>query len=146
MKKRKKVGFYELKKEFDDTTVLKIYRVAKLSIFMWSLISSFLLINIIALFKYNPYKVIILIITGICFFGLIHVLTKNLIRYYVKNYKKHKKIIEKEKLGWKGCRYALFSDNIKNYLYNKKEVIKKINKEISIKKFNLFKNPAFPIF
>ncbi len=56
MKKRKKVGFYELKKEFDDTTVLKIYRVAKLSIFMWSLISSFLLINIIALFKYNLIK------------------------------------------------------------------------------------------
>ncbi len=133
--------YSEIKNKYFEIKIIDIYKQSGVLLIFWLLILCLILFSIILIlfFDKKNFNDIALISSGI-FYAIIFFIVKYTSNHFIKKYPEYKDFFNSEQDSWRGCRYVLFFEKIKNIDYSQKEIINLIDSEIELKNFDVTKS------
>lgn len=144
---KKELKYLEILKLFNESNFDEVEKRFGYRFLFYSILSIYILVSLIDFFYFTKYSSIINLLSGIIFISIIliyiYILNKRIIKYFGKDYEF---FITQNRLHWKGARALIFFEKLRQKGYaniNEKKLLKKINTEIKLKDYNIFKKPFF---
>lgn len=144
---KKELKYLEILKLFNESNFDEVEKRFGYRFLFYSILSIYILVSLIDFFYFTKYSSIINLLSGIIFISIIliyiYILNKRIIKYFGKDYEF---FIKQNRLHWKGARALIFFEKLRQKGYaniNEKKLLKKINTEIKLKDYNIFKKPFF---
>lgn len=133
--------YSDIKNKYFEIRVIDIYKHAGILLIFWLLLICLILFSITLFLSFDKENFVnISLISSIFFFIIVFFTVKHAYSHFYEKYSIYKDFIKSEQELWRGCRYILFLEKIKNMSYNEKEIINIIDAEIEAKEFDITKS------
>lgn len=146
---KKEIKYLEILELFNGSNFDEVEKRFGYKFLFYFIVSLYILVSLIGLFCFTIYSSIISFISGILFITIIllylYILNQRIIKYFGEDCET---FIKQNKLYWRGVRALIFFEKLQEKkifdIYEKK-ILEIIDKELKLKKFNIFKRPVFLI-
>lgn len=144
---KKELKYLEILKLFNESNFDEVEKRFGYRFLFYFILSLYTSVSLISLFYFTKYSSIISLLSGILLISIIliyvYFLNRRIIRYFGKDCES---FIKQNRLHWKGARALIFFEKLQEKGYaniNEKTLLKKVNIEIKLKNYNIFKKPFF---